>query len=508
MKKQGMKKLQKGVSRYNKYSMTILLVLFAIITFNIYSFNDKETITNASTVYYTGKIYSANASANMVDYIKTNDNIVISPYNINLQLAAIYNGTDNNSSKQIKNYFQNNLDTVNKISKEKTDLIKSTKENETEYDKLYLEYIKEFKQNKYDELDIKTITSLANAEKEKIILLCNKTSLTFERINNQNKLTTSQIKKYTLSEKNKDYNAYNIKGLINNVLDNYESYKIKNEIKSNINFYYDTNKHKQLSNKYTQKIEKDYNIKVESLDYDNINDASKKINGNTKNEVSETSRSIDQKDLKEQDLIITSSFYFNYEWNESFKTKDVVTEEFYGTNGASTVEMMYANESTYLENTNAYGFIKNFENNKYSFIGILPKKENEFTLSSLDIDSLIKNQKSKRIVIGIPKMSYQNRIDVKELLKNYNITDIYNKDANLTKMTNDNIYISQMIQNTKIDISEKGTENTSIEPSSIETIVEDEDLQKVILNRPFVFLIINKETNDVLLIGKVTNIEE
>ena len=193
---------------------------------------------------------------------------------------------------------------------------------------------------------------------------------------------------------------------------------------------------------------------------------------------------------------------------ESFKTKDVVTEEFYGTNGASTVEMMYANESTYLENTNAYGFIKNFENNKYSFIGILPKKENEFTLSSLDIDSLIKNQKSKRIVIGIPKMSYQNRIDVKELLKNYNITDIYNKDANLTKMTNDNIYISQMIQNTKIDISEKGTENTSIESSSIETIVEDEDLQKVILNRPFVFLIINKETNDVLLIGKVTNIEE
>ena len=97
MKTKRKKKLQKEVPKHKKYSIAILLILLAIIIIQVIYINDNKTISNASTIYYTGKIYSANASANMVDYIKTDDNIIISPYNINLQLAAIYNGTETSS---------------------------------------------------------------------------------------------------------------------------------------------------------------------------------------------------------------------------------------------------------------------------------------------------------------------------------------------------------------------------------------------------------------------------
>ena len=80
--------------------------------------------------------------------------------------------------------------------------------------------------------------------------------------------------------------------------------------------------------------------------------------------------------------------------------------------------MLYEKQNFYLENKKAYGFIKDFKDSKYSFIGILPKEEGNFTLSSLNIESLLKNKVYNNTTISIPKFTIQY---------NTNLTNLYNE---------------------------------------------------------------------------------
>ena len=169
--------------------------------------------------------------------------------------------------------------------------------------------------------------------------------------------------------------------------------------------------------------------------------------------------------------------------------------------------MMYSIETTYLENKVAKGFIYDFKNSKYSFIGILPKKTGNFKLSEINIDSLLLNKKKSKVLIGLPKMDYQSEIDIESLVSNYNIKEIFTNQANFSKISDDTIVIDTMIQKNNLTIAEKGTIKSSLKQTETSNITEEYDTQ-IILNRPYAYLIVNNETNDVMFIGKVVKINE
>ena len=198
---------------------------------------------------------------------------------------------------------------------------------------------------------------------------------------------------------------------------------------------------------------------------------------------------------------------FNYSWENAFHRNNINDAEFYNIdNNVQAVEMMYAIEKTYLENNQAKGFKYDFENGKYSFVGILPKKEGNFTLSEFNLDSFLLSKKQGNTLIGVPKMNYNSEIDLKELVSNYEVKEIFTKSANFSRATERKIVINEMIQKNELIIAEKGTSKSSLRQT--ESVKFDEDLyeEEIILNRPYAYLIINNETEDILFIGKVVRI--
>ena len=134
----------------------------------------------------------------------------------------------------------------------------------------------------------------------------------------------------------------------------------------------------------------------------------------------------------------------------------------------------------------------------------MPKKTGEFKLSNLDLNTLLKNSKNnEQILISIPKFSYQSNVDLKEISEANKISEVFTDKANFTKLTEEKFHLERMIQTNYIRIAEKGTETTSINESSLSTFTVDESQKQVLLNRPFAYLIIDNETNNVILIGKV-----
>lgn len=470
-----------------KIYICILLVSLLVLGIYVYKTNNKEL--KANKIYYTGDIYSANHAANMLDYMDEGNNIIFSPLNVNSSLAILYNGTDNNSNKELKKYFKKSPEKLNAEMNIKLNSLKETEYLDNKYDKLYKDLINELYNKSYDTLTNSTIALLTKEQKEELLLLLRKIQITKETLNKTKNISIKNIQNYSLTSKELEYNDYTIKEILDDVISEYETYNVKNKVESNTN------------------------ITVDNYDEEHIE---KEFKENTSMYTYQISSSIDQSRSTTRDVTyeeeitevnIKNNLNFNYSWENAFHRNNINDAEFYNIdNNVQAVEMMYAIEKTYLENNQAKGFKYDFENGKYSFVGILPKKEGNFTLSEFNLDSFLLSKKQGNTLIGVPKMNYNSEIDLKELVSNYEVKEIFTKSANFSRATERKIVINEMIQKNELIIAEKGTSKSSLRQT--ESVKFDEDLyeEEIILNRPYAYLIINNETEDILFIGKVVRI--
>ncbi|MBQ4030986.1 MAG: hypothetical protein II625_04455 [Bacilli bacterium] len=497
MKKKKNRKQAKKNLRLNKTIIALIVIGFLIVILVPLFFlipSNKEKIQ--SKEIFMGEPFSLNASANMVDYLYNGQNIVFSPINANTSLTLIYNGTDNTSKKEIRRYFDKGIPNDYLISYLNNLNTTSTVTKKDKYEKLMNTFI----EKDYANLRVKDLEKLGQREKEELILLIKKIELYYNQ-----KLKSKEIEKYSLSDKERNYNGYVIKELIDNLMVQYETYTINNTV-NNYNELYYSNKNKITFEKEYLNTLKQYNVNLTSLDF-NSKESDNIINNNlynrTKNQIT---RAISDSNLTDESLVSINSLYFNYKWDNIFNSENIIDEEFTDINDKHyMVDMMYSEETIYLENSFATGFIKDFEGEKYSFVGILPKEKGEYKLSEINIQSLIESKKEVKTFIGLPKFSINSLNNLTELYNSYGIKEIFYSGANLHQMSTRNLYVAKMIQKEKITIGEYGTEEGKTKTESLSTSIIEDNTKKVILNRPFAFLIIDKETNEVLLIGKYNN---
>ena len=174
MKKRKSKKATKKDNR-EKIKIVILLILILvimiinIIAFTIPNYANKNTPIEPTIPYVYGKIYSTNASANMLDYLYNDNNIVFSPINANVSLALFYNAADNNTKNEIKRYFANTPAETNEIITSKINTFANQNTNKTK--EKYEKYIGKFIEKNYSNLSVKDIDKLTQKDREELILI-------------------------------------------------------------------------------------------------------------------------------------------------------------------------------------------------------------------------------------------------------------------------------------------------------------------------------------------------
>ncbi len=171
---------------------------------------------------------------------------------------------------------------------------------------------------------------------------------------------------------------------------------------------------------------------------------------------------------------------------------------------------MYGSENIYLSDENAKGFVKNYKGNKFAFAALLPNEGvdvNDY-LNSLDGDRLhaiFSNASNEEVVTSIPKFEFEYSASLSDVLKKMGMPRAFDKvDAEFSGLgkTVDNIYIDEVLHKTFISVDEKGTkagavtvvDNTCAEANFVER-------KEVRLNRPFIYMLIDCETNTPFFIG-------
>ena len=239
-------------------------------------------------------------------------------------------------------------------------------------------------------------------------------------------------------------------------------------------------------------------------------------------------------------LGIANAVAIDVEWWSSFKCESTRKEEFTKSDGSKmNAEMMnssYADQ--YFEIDGAKGVVlkyfsydengeKLYENQEkgtqLEFVGILPDGNAKDFVSGLTkekLDSIDKNYKDisdKDFHLGLPRFKYEFKLeDFMDVLITMGIKDVFSPlGADLTniiarddfkKMNAENLYVSTAIHQTYIDLNEKGTRAAAITYFGVDKAgmapMERERIE-LIFNKPFVYMIRDSKTKEILFFGVV-----
>ena len=166
-------------------------------------------------------------------------------------------------------------------------------------------------------------------------------------------------------------------------------------------------------------------------------------------------------------MYLVNALAFEAEWADTYRESQVDNALFTLEDGSTTdVEMMYNEESTYLEDEYAAGFIKYYKGGNYAFAALLPKEgirveEYVATLTGERLQAVLSNSTRTPVRTAIPKFESEYDVEMSEILKNMGMIDAFDKKnadfSNLGTFDVYNIYINNVIHKTHITVAEQGT---------------------------------------------------
>ena len=223
---------------------------------------------------------------------------------------------------------------------------------------------------------------------------------------------------------------------------------------------------------------------------------------------------------KEAIMYLVNALAFEAEWEEDYKEHQVWEEEFTMEDGTrQDAEMMYSQEHTYLEDDLATGFIKYYKDRRYAFVAMLPNEgitvsEYVNSLTGEQLWDLLNNPTNVTVYAAMPKFQTEYDIEMSEALQEMGMTDAFDwRVADFSRLgtynvDGMNICINRVLHKTFISVTELGTRAgaaTAVELECGSAAIEM-DYKEVILDRPFVYMLIDCETNLPFFIGTMMNV--
>lgn len=218
---------------------------------------------------------------------------------------------------------------------------------------------------------------------------------------------------------------------------------------------------------------------------------------------------------KDTVMYLINALSFEAEWESIYRSTSVRDGIFTTETGEKrNVTFMFSNEGEFLEDENTTGFIKYYKGREYAFAALLPKENISMTdyiasLTGSKIEDLLSSRDSSIVYARLPKFSYDYSISLNETLKTLGMTDAfdpYKADlSGIASPADGNIYIREVLHKTFITVDEKGTKAGAVTRTNT-TDGAPPVFHEVFLDRPFVYMLIDCNSNTPFFIGTVIDI--
>ena len=222
--------------------------------------------------------------------------------------------------------------------------------------------------------------------------------------------------------------------------------------------------------------------------------------------------------LEESDrMVLVNALCFDAKWQEPFTNTGQQVYPFTNIRGGEDkADYMFGEVGTYLEDDIMTGFMKEYDNDAYRFVALLPKDEADFDafVSQLDgerIGKLLDGRIQTKTMIKLPRFSFDYASSMKDSLKQLGMEKAFSvNQADFGGVSKDTpLMIGEVLHKTHIDLDHDGTRAAAVTAviATYGSMIIDE-VKEVLLDRPFVYMIVDTETMLPIFLGTVTGFDK
>lgn len=285
--------------------------------------------------------------------------------------------------------------------------------------------------------------------------------------------------------------------------------KSKNGSYLNINNNFFFGERVNPNQQFLQKNANFYKLNMFRMDFSD-KDCTDKINDYVSTITNNNVKTILSSPVSEScDIVTTSTSLMRDKWLSGYDRQDTSTAKFNGKNGAVDAEYLTSTEF-FLKGKRCTGFEKSFKTTPCKFIALLPNEDINIYkfIRDLNYDEYHAVTSSMNVFktckASLPQFSVKYEDSLNDALNKSGVYELFNQKGNLKNLAlNFTGSVGNVAQSFSLDINAAGVGSGKAEISDAKKKSPEAE---VILNRPFVFLIVDNESYIPIYAGIVAEI--
>ena len=266
----------------------------------------------------------------------------------------------------------------------------------------------------------------------------------------------------------------------------------------------------RIKKRFERKVEKRYNAEIRSLVFDE--NAVKEINSWVEEHTKGMIDRIMDDISPEAVLYLINALAFEGEWDKVYTTDNVIKGTFKDIDGnEKEADFMWSDENIYIENESCTGFVKPYKGQEYLFAAFLPREGKSVEelikgLKSDDLTKMLKSARAERCKTALPKFKADYSNLMNEVLYGCGLKRTLSPEADFSGITRGYHGLGDILHKTHIEVDEKGTRAGAVTSVMLKAMGMPVPMPEVILDRPFIYTIVDTRQAVPLFIGQVVTL--
>ena len=215
--------------------------------------------------------------------------------------------------------------------------------------------------------------------------------------------------------------------------------------------------------------------------------------------------------MKKTMFSLLNAVAFKSAWDHPFKDEDVKDRYFLNADGSrSRVMMLHGTEHYYIECKDFTGFVKPYEDDRFSFMALLPRKNRPLAEAAerVDFPALFRSAYFDNIHVRLPEFRFGSEQSLDAFCQAEGISEIYSEHADFSPLSDKWLRLDTMLHKTWIEVDRNGTRAAAFSLGAVmDGCLPPMEFREVFLDRPFLFAIVHNDTGIPLFTGMVNRLE-
>jgi len=214
-------------------------------------------------------------------------------------------------------------------------------------------------------------------------------------------------------------------------------------------------------------------------------------------------------------LYLINAVYFKGDWTYQFDPNETEERDFYAFDGSTVQCQMMRQEADFPAYTNDDFALVDlpYSYDRYRMAVILPKGENNVNdivnmLTADSWSSWMESLGNKTVDLYMPRFKMETKYELNEMLKSLGMEIAFTPAADFSGISSEtDLMISEVLHKAFVEVNEEGTEAAAVTSVGFVEVAEPDDLT-MLLNKPYIFIIHEVNSNAIMFMGKMMNPEQ